>query len=251
MKAILLAAGYATRLYPLTLNFPKALLPINCVPVINTIIQKLELISAIDEIIVVTNNRFYKDFQTWSKDYHFKKKVTIFNDKTASDDDKLGAIADLQFAIKKSRINEDIIVIGADNLFDSKLGQFIKFARRMGKICVGIFDLKKKADVTEYGVVRLNRSKKIVEFREKPRHPQSALAAMCLYFFPKDKVKIVDAYLRLEKRKDAVGHYISWLVQKGEAYGYLFNGSWFDIGDKKQYFQANKTFQALKQTVLI
>jgi len=251
MKAILLAAGYATRLYPLTLNFPKALLPINCVPVINIIIRKLELIGAIDEIIVVTNNRFYGDFKAWQQEYSFKKKVTIFNDQTTSDEDKLGAIADLQFVIEKKKISQDLLVIGADNLFDSKLSQFVKFARNSRKICVGVFDLKKRAEVSEYGVAKLDRNNKIIEFHEKPRNPKTSLVAMCLYFFPQEKVKIIDRYLELEQKKDAVGHYISWLVKKGEAYGFIFSGRWFDIGDKKQYFKANKTFQTTLHPALV
>ncbi len=251
MKAILLAAGYATRLYPLTLNFPKALLPINCVPVINIIIRKLELIPEINEVIVVTNNRFYKDFKNWQKDYPFKKKLTILNDKTGSDEDKLGAIADLKFAIDKLNLKEDILVIGADNLFDAKLGNFIKYCKSSRKICVGVFDFKKKSQVSDYGVVKLDRNKKIVDFREKPKEPKSALVAMCLYYFSKEKMKIIDTYLRSSQKKDAVGHYISWLVKKNLAYGYIFSGRWFDIGDKQQYFKANKTFQTGQHTNII
>lgn len=251
MKAILLAAGYATRLYPLTLNFPKALLPINCIPVINIIIGKLELIPAINEIIVVANNRFYSDFKNWRKEYSFKKKVTILNDETTSDGDKLGAIADLGFVISKKNIKEDIVVVGADNLFDAKLGNFIKFGRESKKICVGVFDFKRRSEVEKYGVVRLGRNKKIIDFQEKPKHPKSTLVAMCLYYFPKGKAKIISKYLQLSNVKDAVGHYISWLVKKGYAYGWVFSGRWFDIGDKQQYFKANKTFQTVIHPDLI
>ncbi len=243
MKAILLAAGYATRLYPLTLNFPKALLPINCVPVINIIIRKLEIIADIDEIIIVTNKKFFMDFKNWQKEYRFKKKITIINDNTTSDEDKLGAVADLAFVIKKKRLSEDIIVVGADNLFDSKLGNFIKFCRSTRRICVGAFDFKKRSEVDKYGVVKLDKNKKIIDFKEKPRQPKSTLVAMCLYFFPKEKLGFIDRYLQSNKKTDAVGHYISWLIRKGEAYGYKFIGEWFDIGDKQQYFKANKTFR--------
>jgi glucose-1-phosphate thymidylyltransferase len=251
MKAILLAAGYATRLYPLTLNFPKSLLPIDCVPVINTIIQKLELIPSIDEIIVVTNARFHTDFIKWQSDYAFKKKITILNDKTKTEKDKLGAIADLKFVIKKKRINDDIVVIGTDNLFDAKLGAFLKFCSQKEKICIGVFDFKKKSQVSEYGVVRLDRNKKIIEFQEKPKIPKSSLVAMCLYYFPKEKLKIIEKYLSSNQKSDALGYYIKWLVNKSEAYGYTFSGQWFDIGDKQQYFKANKTFQAITQPTIV
>ncbi|MEW6008686.1 MAG: nucleotidyltransferase family protein [Candidatus Omnitrophota bacterium] len=243
MKAILLAAGYATRLYPLTLNFPKALLPINCVPVINIIIRKLELIPDIDEIIIVTNNRFFEDFKNWQKEYRLKKRLTLLNDNTTSDEDKLGAVADLAFVIKKRKLNDDIIVIGADNLFDSKLGNFIKSCRSARRVCVGVFDFKKRNEVDKYGVIKLDKNNKIIDFKEKPREPKSSLVAMCLYFFPKERLFLIDRYLKSNKKTDAIGHYISWLIKKGEAYGYIFSGEWFDIGDKKQYFKANKTFQ--------
>lgn len=244
MKALILAAGYAVRLYPLTKRFPKPLLKVAGKPIIDYIVERLALIDDIDEIIVVTNNRFIGKFHQWHKSRKSIKKITIINDLTMSPEDRLGAIGDIYFSIKKNKIKEDILVVGGDNLLEDNLGEFLKFSgKKKNKPVIGVYDIKDKSEATKYGVIKLNKDKRIVDFQEKPGKPKSSLVAMCLYYFPKGKLNLFNEYMAdSTNRKDATGFYIDWLRKKETVYGFIFNQQWFDIGDRKFYDQANKTF---------
>lgn len=244
MKALILAAGYAVRLYPLTKKYPKPLLKVNKKPIIDYIVGKLEDIEEIDEIIVVTNSKFTSLFKKWIKKSGFKKRISLVDDLTKSPEDRRGAIGDIDFAVNKKRIKDDLLVIGGDNLFDESLDEFLSFAKTGdARNLVGVFDIKAKRRATKYGVVRLSRTNKIVEFKEKPKDPKSTLVAMCLYYFPKDKLRLIKQYLKSKAGKfDATGFYIEWLRKVDAVYGFIFSGKWFDIGDKKFYNQAKTTF---------
>jgi len=246
MKALILAAGYAVRLYPLTKRFPKPLLKVAGRPIIDYIVDKLVLIDDIDEIMVVTNNRFIKKFRQWSRSRKSNKKITIINDLTMSPEDRLGAIGDIYFSIEKNKVKDDILVVGGDNLLEDNLEQFVKFSvKKKLKPVIGVYDIKDKAEASKYGVIKLNKDKRIIDFQEKPEKPKSSLVAMCLYYFPEGKLKLLKEYMADEtNRKDATGFYIDWLRKKEIVYGFIFNQQWFDIGDRKFYDQANKTFSS-------
>lgn len=247
MKALILAAGYGIRLYPLTKNCPKPLLPVGKKPIIEYIIDKLLKVEGLDEIIIVTNNKFYPLFRHWLKQAAFAKPVRIVNDLTKNNAGRLGAVGDINFVIKKKVIKDNLLVIGGDNIFDGDLDKFVSFARqKRAKAVIGIYDIKKKARASHFGVVRLDRNKKITDFREKPRSPESTLIAMCLYYFPKDQLRLIKDYLKAcRKECDAAGFYIDWLRRKSSVYGYVFKGEWYDIGHLDAYADANQKF--LKQ----
>jgi len=241
MKALILAAGYATRLYPLTRDFPKPLLEVGRRPIINYIADKISAVGPVDEIIVVTNKKFLKDFNCWSKDFKCVKKISIVNDETSSLKDRRGAIGDMKFAVSKKKIKDDLIVIGGDNIFEGSLSRFVSFAAKSNGPAIGVYDIKDRREAANYGVVRLSRSKIIVDFKEKPKKPDSTLVAMCLYYFPKESLGLLKDYTRANKHKhDATGFYIEWLRNRVPVYGFEFPGRWFDIGDYKYYKQANK-----------
>lgn len=244
MQALILAAGYATRLYPLTKEFPKPLLPVGKRPIIDFIIDKLKKIAGIDEISVVTNTRFMPQFRRWRLDQKLKKRISLIDDLTKDNSKRRGAIGDMDFAIKAKRLKEDLLVIGGDNLFDGELKNFVSFARNNdGNPVIGVFDIKSKTKAKKYGVVRLNSQNKVVDFQEKPAHPSSTLVAMCLYYFPKDKVNLIKEYTRDKKnKKDAAGFYIDWLRKRIPVYGFVFSGCWYDIGDYQFYNQAKRSF---------
>jgi len=244
MKALILAAGYATRLYPLTKEYPKSLLLVRGRPIIDYIIEKLEDINEIDEIIVITNSKFFNNFKAWKQKHHLKFKITVVDDLTKKNANRLGAIGDMNFAIDKKRIACDLLVIGGDNLFSGTLNKFLHFTKQNKENpVIGAFDIKRRAEASKYGVVRLNRNKQVVDFQEKPRQPKSTLIAMCLYYFPKNKLRLIKEYLyRKKEKKDAMGFYIDWLRSKEPVYGYVFSGKWFDIGDYKFYNAAKQAF---------
>ncbi len=244
MKALILAAGYATRLYPLTKDFPKPLLKVGNKPIINYIVDKLNLIPEVDEIIVITNNKFISIFRKWAGGIKTKKRLTVVDDRTRDLDDRLGAIGDMNFAIKRKRIKDDILVIGGDNLFDDDLDKFIDFTRaKRGSPVIGVYNIKSKLHASRYGVVKLNKHNKIIDFDEKPKSPKSTLVAMCFYFFPKQRLGLIKEYFDAKSlQHDATGFYINWLKNQCAVYSFIFKGKWYDIGHRKFYDEANIKF---------
>ncbi|MFA5388363.1 MAG: nucleotidyltransferase family protein [Candidatus Omnitrophota bacterium] len=245
MKILLLAAGYATRLYPLTLNTPKPLLPVAGKTVMAHIFDIIEPLKAADEVFVVTNDKFYRDFEDWKKTFKSSKKITIINDGTLSNETRLGATGDIEFVIEKENIKDDLLVLAGDNLFKADLSVFSDFcSSKRPSITIGLYDIKDLLLAKNYGIVSVDKNNKITDFMEKPSAPPSTLAAMCLYFFPKERLGIMKEYRGTNTAKDAPGYFLEWLYKKEEVFGYVFKDEkWFDIGDKKSLEEADKEFR--------
>jgi glucose-1-phosphate thymidylyltransferase len=245
VKALILAAGYATRLYPLTKEDPKPLLSVDDRPIIDYIMDKLEAAGRIDEIFVVTNSKFFPKFKEWRAKRKNKKRVTLVDDLTKDLETRRGAIGDMSFAIEKKRIKSDLLVIGGDNLFEGGLDGFLSFAASKGHYpVIGVYDIKKRSEATKYGVIKLKKSKRVSDFQEKPGLPKSTLVAMCLYYFPGESLSLLKEYIEdCASGRDATGFYINWLRKKTPVYGYVFSGRWFDIGDHKFYNLAREKFR--------
>ena len=244
MKALILAAGYATRLYPLTKEYPKPLLDVNGRPIIDYIIDKLDKIDAIDEIIVITNNKFIGQFKNWKIKLRSQKKISLVDDLTKNHSDRRGAIGDMDFAINNAGIREDLLVVGGDNLFDDALNDFLSFTgAHKSYPVIGVYNIKSKTKAKNYGVIRLDKKNKVIDFQEKPDKPKSALVAMCLYYFPKERLGLVRDYINTRREKhDATGLYIDWLRKQMPVYGFIFNGHWYDIGHHQFYNEAREKF---------
>jgi glucose-1-phosphate thymidylyltransferase len=244
MKVLILAAGYATRLYPLTKKYPKPLLEIKGRPIINYIIDKISSVKEVNEIYVVTNSKFIGTFRRWAKTIKSAKKITLVDDLTKNNRDRLGSMGDIDFLITRKKIKDDLLVVGGDNLFNGSLKGFLGAAKKnIPDVSIGVYRLKQKKDASRYGVVKLDTHKKVISFQEKPRQPQSSLVAMCLYFIPKACLGLVKEYIRGSKNKiDAAGGYIAWLKDRADVYGYVFEGFWFDIGDYKYLNAAKERF---------
>jgi glucose-1-phosphate thymidylyltransferase len=247
MKALILAAGYATRLYPLTINTPKPLLPVGGKPLIDYIMDKLEEVPEIDEVYVVTNNRFFKNFQEWASKHKTAKKITTINDKTLTNEERLGAIGDIQLVLDEKKIDEDLLIIAGDNLFSFKMRSFIEFAKTRPSNCsIVLHNIGSREEARKYGVVKIDEKNRLLSFAEKPAEPESTLVAICLYYFPKNKISKVAEYLEQSKHKDAPGNYIGWLVQNDEVYGFIFDDEWYDIGDKNIYEKVKDSYKGGK-----
>ncbi len=244
MKALILAAGYATRLYPLTKEYPKPLLLVEGRSIVDYIVDKLEEIQEIDEVIIVTNSKFIAKFRTWKKDTKRKIRISLVDDQTKNLEDRRGAIGDMAFAILNKRVKDDLLVVGGDNLFAGDLGDFVDFSRsHSAHPAIGVYDIGCKSEAKKYGVIKLDSNMRIVDFKEKPRSPQSTLVAMCLYYFPKKKLGLLKEYMETNTHAhDATGFYIDWLRKKETVFGYIFEEDWFDIGDHKFYNKAKKEF---------
>ena len=243
MKALILAAGYGTRLYPLTINKPKPLLHIAGRPIIDYLLNKVEEINEIEDLYVVTNDRYEACFKDWALTTKTRLQIHILNDGTQTNEDRLGAIKDIDFVIKKKNINDDLLIIGGDNLFEFNLKKFAIYFNQITQCLVGIYDLKDKSLAREFGVVCLDDQSRIAKFTEKSEQPQSTLAATCVYVFPKSQLKYLDQYLQQGENIDAPGHFIKWMSEQHQVFGYIFEEKWYDIGSKESYEKANKEFE--------
>jgi glucose-1-phosphate thymidylyltransferase len=230
VKALILAAGYATRLRPLTESIPKQLLPIGGRPMVDWILDKIRETDA-DEIHVVTNHRFAEDFERWAP-----ADVTVHDDGTTSNDDRLGAIGDIQFV----GLDDDLLAVAGDNLFDYSLRDYVDFWRGKGHAsCVAVYDVGDAELAKQYGIVDVDAEGRIRSFVEKPERPATTLCATATYVFARDHVRLVDSYLTAGNPPDQPGNFVAWLQAREPVYAYPFPGDWWDIGDHAQLLEAD------------
>jgi glucose-1-phosphate thymidylyltransferase len=230
VKALILAAGYATRLRPLTDTIPKQLLPVGGRPMVDWVLDRIQETSA-DEIHLVTNARFAKDFERWAAD----KDVTIHNDGTTSNDDRLGAIGDIQFV----GLDDDLLAVAGDNLFDYSLADYEDYWRAKGESCIAVLDVKDPELAKKYGIVDVDENDRVTNFVEKPEHPPTTLCATATYLYRRDHARLIEAYLAEGNPPDQPGNYIAWLHKREPVYAYRFAGEWYDIGDAGQLLEAD------------
>ncbi len=241
MKCLILAAGYGTRLYPLTEKKPKPLLEVGSRPMIEHIIKKVEKLDRIDEIFIVHNEKFSKNFEQWAGSFCSIKKITLLNDGSTGDSDKLGAIGDMLFDVEEAGVDQDMMVIAGDNLFGWELEPFISFFDRKGT-CAALYRVPDMELIKKYSVVELDDESRIVSFEEKPSRPATDMAAICLYLFAREKLPMLEQYINEGRNPDAPGHFIKYLSARDAVYGMPFEGNWLDIGDFKSLEQARGLF---------
>ncbi|MGB3082011.1 MAG: nucleotidyltransferase family protein [Candidatus Omnitrophota bacterium] len=239
MKGLILAAGYGTRLYPLTLDRPKPLIKVGGKAILERLLEKLEKIDSCDEVYVVTNDKFYKSTVKWFKGRNFSFGVKVIDDKTKTNEDRLGAIGDIDLVLKETDPGDDVLVMAGDNLFEFDIMDFVDFARKKGKLSVALYDVKDRALAKKYGIVSLDPDNKISDFAEKPEQPKSTLASTGIYYLPKDRLGMMDDYMKTDLAKDAPGNFVKWVSENDEAYGYVFTEGWYDIGDKNSLEKAD------------
>lgn len=243
MKALILAAGYATRLYPLTLDKAKPLLPVGRKTMIDHVVDKIEATGRVDKLYVVTNQKFFEQFNSWAAGKKTRIPIEVINDKTFSNDDRLGAIGDIGMSVRDEKIKDDLLVVAGDNLFEFNLKKFLDFAQsKMPFISIAVYDIKKKETAGLYGVLEVDAGGKIISFEEKPKKPKSTLVSTCIYHFPKEKLYLLGRYFSASEKKDAPGNYIKWLVENDEVYAFTFKDAWYDIGSRESYEEVKKIY---------
>ncbi len=244
MKVLILGAGYATRLYPLTLTQPKPLLPVAGKPMIDYVMDNLAAIAGIDRVYVVTNAKFVGHFQKWADDYGQRAPFafTIINDGSTDDSNKLGAIGDLNLVLQRERVDDDLIVVAGDNLFSEKLGAFGEFCRAKNAPVLGLYDVGSLDAAKKYGVVAVDRDGVIADFKEKPEQPASTLIGIALYYYPRAILPLVAQYLAEGNNPDQPGRLVQWLYPRTPVFTWTVPGIWYDIGSKETLEEANRIF---------
>jgi glucose-1-phosphate thymidylyltransferase len=238
MKALVLAAGYATRLYPLTLDRPKALLEVGGRPMLDHVLERLQEMG-VDETIVVTNAKFTPHFQEWAKG---KEGVTIVNDGTTSNDDRLGAIGDIGFVLGQVGLDDDLVVVAGDNLFAEDVSAFAQYGREVDAPVLAVHDVGDLSRMHEYNQIEVDDEGRIVFFEEKPEHARTTLAGVALYFYPRATLPLVTRYLREGNNPDQPGRLIEWLYPRTSVYTWRLLGEWYDIGSAETLQEADRIF---------
>ena len=244
MVALILAAGYGTRLYPLTKEVPKALLPVQEKPILEHLMEKLEAPELeIRQMVMVSNHRYFQPFQTWLARRPGKLRGKVLDDGSTSEENRLGSVGDMAFAIRAASLEkEDLLVLGSDNLFRDGLSGFGRFAQEKAPaVTLGAYELPDKSSARRYGVLALEEDR-VSSFQEKPANPPSALISTAIYFFPCQSVHWVLEYVGLNQSADTLGCFIQWLLSRQAVFAYRFQGPWFDIGDMVSYTHAQETY---------
>jgi glucose-1-phosphate thymidylyltransferase len=233
MKAVIMAGGYATRLWPITKTKAKPLLPLGSKKIIDHVYEKV--IDLEIPVIISTNKRFEDDFREWAKG----KKVEIIVENTRSEEEKLGAVKALA-EIAKS-LSEDLLVVAGDNVFSFSLRELNSFFLEKKKPVIGLYDVNDLELAKRYGVAEME-GERIVKFYEKPEKPPSTLIGIGVYFLPKKAIELLLEYVEKSKRSDNLGDFIGYLCENEEVYGLRFNGNWYDVGNADSYLEAFKSF---------
>ena len=245
MKVIILAAGYATRLYPLTLTQPKPLLPVAGKPMIEYVLDNLAPISGIDRIYVVTNAKFAGHFQKWSDHYRATKaklNFTIVNDGSTDDTNKLGAVGDIHYVLRTQKVEDDVIVVAGDNLFSEKLPGFGEFCRQKKAPVLALYDVGNLEEIKKYNSISLDGEGRIQFFEEKPKQPTSTLTGIALYYYPRSVLPLIYQYVQEGNNPDQPGRLVQWLYTRTAVYTWKVPGLWYDIGSKETLEEANRIF---------
>ena len=245
MKLIILAAGYATRLYPLTLTRPKPLLEVAGRPMIEHVLGHLQDIPELTGVIVVTNEKFYEQFDQWAQAYQAGQTslpIHVVNDHSTDETNRLGAIGDLVYALDKQDVNEDIIVVAGDNLFSQSIQSFGEFCLQKKQPVLGVYDVGRLEDTKKYSEVHMNMDGQISSFEEKPEHPNTTVIGIALYYYPEDMLTVVKQYVQDGHNADQPGRLIQWLYPRMPVYTWSLSGLWYDIGSKETLEEANRIF---------
>ncbi|WP_312909063.1 NDP-sugar synthase [Natronosalvus caseinilyticus] len=236
MKAVVLAGGYATRLWPITKHRPKMFLPIGDSTVIDRIFADLEADERIDEVFVSTNERFEAEFEAHLAASDFEKPRLSVEDTTA-EDEKFGVVGALAQLIERENVNDDLVVIAGDNLISFDVADFVDYFEAQGTPTLAAYDVGSREKAKSYGLVELE-GERVVDFQEKPDDPKSTLVSIACYAFPREDLSLLSTYLEEGNNPDEPGWFIQWLQNRQPTHAFTFEGAWFDIGTPDSYLDA-------------
>ena len=235
MKCLILAAGYATRLYPLTENFPKPLLDVKGKPILEWLIDDIESSGAIEEYIVISNHKFIMHFEDWKNGYAYKDKITIIDDGTTTNEWRLGAVTDIELAIEKLSLDDDLMVIAGDNLLDFSLRSFIEYFHKKNGSCIIRYYEEDLNKIKKSASVSFTEDDLVLSMIEKPENPESNYCVPPFYIYAKHDVPLIKTALDNGCNKDAPGSLINYLFDKTNIYAMEMPGKRYDIGNLESY----------------
>ncbi|MFC6904695.1 NDP-sugar synthase [Halalkalicoccus tibetensis] len=236
MDAIVLAGGYATRLWPITKHRPKMFLPIGEETVIDQVFAGLEADDRIDDVYVSTNERFAEEFEEHIAASEFEKpRVSV--EETRDEGEKFGVVGALAQLVEREGLDDDTLVIAGDNLISFDIGEFVDFFESKGEPVLAAYDVGSYDQASQYGIVDMEGDR-VVGFQEKPDEPASTLASIACYGFPAEALGRLEEYLADDNNPDEPGWFIQWLVEQGEVYAFAFDDAWYDIGTPESYLEA-------------
>lgn len=248
MKLIILAAGYATRLYPLTINQPKPLLKVSERPMIEHVIDHLKDVPELTGVIIISNEKFHGHFEKWASDYQISGQnipITVVNDKSTDENNRLGAIGDMVFAMNDQSVDEDVIVVAGDNLFSQSIKAFGEFCLEKKAPVLGVYDVGRLEDTKKYSEVHTDMNGHITSFEEKPEYPTTTVIGIALYYYPKDLIPTIKKYVEDGHNADQPGRLVQWLYPHIPVFTWSLPGLWYDIGSKETLEEANRIFSEL------
>ena len=240
MKCLILAAGYATRLYPVTENFPKPLLTVKNKSILDWLVDDISTAEAVDEFIVISNHKFFSHFKNWAKSR--SEKITVINDGTTSNELRLGAVRDIQFAINTLSLDDDMLVIAGDNLLDFSLSSFVSYAKIKGTSAIMRYFEADESKLRKSGVVEIDENDLVVRMEEKPQNPKSSWCCPPFYYYTKEDTRLINEGISLGCGTDAPGSYIAWLCTRTEVHAMQMPGKRYDIGTLDSYHKINEEY---------
>jgi len=243
MKCLILAAGYATRLYPLTENFPKPLLKVGEKTILDWLLDDIHTSGLVDQYIVISNHKFAHHFQVWADDH--KLPITVLDDGTESNETRLGAVKDIQFAIEELKLDDDLLVIAGDNVLDFSLVDYIRYSKEKNTTCIMRYFEPNTEKLHKTGVAEVDENDKIISMEEKPAHPKSNWCTPPFYVYKKEDVRLVKVGIESGCGVDAPGSFIAWLCTQTPVHAYEMPGKRYDIGNLASYEEVQRTYKGI------
>ena len=243
MKCLILAAGYATRLYPLTENFPKPLLDVAGKTILDWLVDDIDGSGEIDEYVVISNHKFAEHFEKWASEK--KQKITVVDDGTSTNETRLGAVCDVQFAIDKLSLDDDMLVIAGDNVLDFSLTKFVAYAKEKGTSAIMRYYEPRRERLMKSGVVTVDENDLVLEMTEKSPDPKSNWCCPPFYYYTKEDARLVKEGIADGCGTDAPGSYIAWLCKKTAVHAMEMPGKRYDIGNLESYKEVSETYKGI------
>ena len=240
MKCLILAAGYATRLYPLTENFPKPLLKVGDKTILDWLLEDIDKSGVIDQYVVISNHKFAYHFRSWADEHRLP--IIVLDDGTESNEARLGAVRDIQFAIDELRLKDDLLVIAGDNLLDFSLTSFIQYFQEKDTTCIMRYWEKNEAKLHKTGVAEIDADGRIISMEEKPAQPKSHWCVPAFYYYTREDAHLIKKGIESGCGTDAPGSFIAWLCGQTRVYAWEMPGHRYDIGNLQSYEAVKKTF---------